>query len=401
MKILVIGLGTGGSRIADQMLGIDLQRHQTHINAIVVDNDPDVLENLKNIDDSGKFYFPKDNLEVPISHITDLTIEEVSTKLRGCDKSACDIILIVCGLSGSLVHLVPPMMTVITQSFVEPVFGLVFLPEDAATPDQVCSAVSQLELLKNTLHGIVLVDNQFWLNKARIAEPNLVPLRQSKVTDHILRGGAVETPPFDPYDYVNKAIAERIMILARAGDITANPPEMVLDTQEILQTITNTHYIALGYAENDLGSQKSRISLDTLPLNRFKQKEQSLVAKHERVSRMVSLAEQAVHRDISVECDLHSAQKALILVTGPEDELSMKGFMAIRKWISENIRGYELRSGDAPTSSDENRCGVLIVLAGIDEPPAVTRLKDRAETTKNAVNNTDSENEDEGISSAE
>ena len=399
MRILVIGLGTGGSRIADQMVGIDQERHQAHINAIVVDNDPDVLENLKNIDESGKFYFPKDNLEVPTSHITDLTIEEVSTKLRGCDKRACDLILIVCGLGGSLVHLVSPMMTAITQSFVEPVFGLVLLPEDAATPDQVCSAVSQLKLLESTLHGIVLVDNQFWLNKARIAEPSLVPLRQSRITDRILHGGGVEIPPFDPYDYVNNAIAQRILVLARAGDITDHHPEMVLDTQEILQTITNTHYIALGYAENEIGSEKSLLPLDTLPLSRFKQKEQSLVAKHGRVSRMVSLAEQAVHRDISAECDLQSAQKALVLVTGPEDELSMKGFMAIRKWISENIRGYELRSGDAPTSGNENRCGVLVVLAGIDEPPAVTRLKARAETVKNAADNT--ENKDEDASFAE
>ncbi|MDR2855857.1 MAG: hypothetical protein LBV40_06885 [Methanomicrobiales archaeon] len=387
MKILVIGLGTGGSRIADQMVGIDKHQHQIHVNAIVVDNDPDILEKLQNVENSGKFYFPKDNLEDPTSLTTDLTIEEVSAKLRASNTRSCDMILIVCGLGGSLVHLIPAMMAVIKQSFIEPVFGLVILPENAATPEQLRSAVSQLNMLEKLLQGIILLDNQFWLNKARIAEPGLVPLRQSRITDHILHGGAVETPDLDPYDFVNHAIAKRIMILAQAGDITSTPPEMVLDTQEVLQTITGMHYIALGYAETGPTSGKSfkglekkpfeKLSLDKLSFDKFRQKEQSLVLKHEQASRMVSLAEQAVHRDITVECELSSAKKALVLVTGPVDELSMKGYMAIRKWIGESIQGYELRSGDAPTSKDKKNCGVLVLLAGIAVPPAVTKLRER------------------------
>ena len=381
MKILVVGLGTGGSRIADQMMGIDKQQ-QIHVNAIVVDNDPGILEKLQNIDNSGKFYFPKDNLEDPTSLTTDLTIEEVSAKLREWDARSCDMILMVCGLGGSLVHLIPAMMAVIKQSFIEPVFGLVILPENAATPEQLRSAVSQLDLLEECLQGIIPLDNQFWLNKARIAEPGLVPLRQSRITDHILHGGAVEIPEFDPYDYVNHAIAKRIMVLAQAGDITSTPPEMVLDTQEILQTIDGMRYIALGYAETDSVPEKSfkgleKLPLEKLSLDKFRQKEQSLVLKHERASRMVSLAEQAVYRDITAECELSSAKKALILVTGPIEELSMKGFMAIRKWISESIQGYELRSGDAPTSKDEKRCGILVLLAGIAVPPAVIKLRER------------------------
>jgi cell division GTPase FtsZ len=384
MKILVIGLGTAGSRIADQMKAIDKRRHQTHVNAIIVDNDPDILESLKNIDNYGKFYFPKDNLEDPTSLTTDLTIEEVSAKLRSCDKRTFDIILIVCGLGGSLVPLIPTMMTVIEQSFVEPVFGLVLLPEDAATSDQIRSAASQLEMLQNMMHGIILVDNQFWLNKAHIAEPGLVSLRQSRITDQIIHGGAVEVPPFDPYDHVNQAIAKRIMILAQAGDITNPPPETVLDTQEVLQTITGMHYIALGYAEITLAPAKSVMGLEKLPLDKFRQKEISFVAKHERASRMVALAEQAVHRDITVECELSSAKKALVLVIGPEEELSMKGFMAIRKWISESMQGYELRSGDSPTSGDGRECGVLVLFAGIADPPAVIRLKERATSLPSA-----------------
>ena len=408
MKILVIGLGTGGSRIADQMVGIDKHQHQIHVNAIVVDNDPDLLEKLQNVDNSGKFYFPKDNLEDPTSLTTDLTIEEVSARLRAWDRRSCDMILFVCGLGGSLVHLIPAMMAVIKQSFIEPVFGLVLLPENAATPEQLRSAVSQLDLLENLMQGIILVDNQFWLNKACIAEPSLVPLRQSRITDHIRHGGAVETPEFDPYDYVNHALAKRFMILAQAGDITSTPPEMVLDTQEVLQTMKGMHYIALGYAETGptpgrsfKGREKhpfEKLSLDRLPLDKlsfdkFRQKEQSFVLKHERASRMVALAEQAVYRDITVECGLSSAKKALILVTGPIDELSMKGFMAIRKWISESIQGYELRSGDAPTSKDEKQCGVLVLLAGIADPPAVIKLRERVAALSSSESADESEME--------
>jgi cell division GTPase FtsZ len=52
--------------------------------------------------------------------------------------------------------------------------------------------------------------------------------------------------------------------------------------------------------------------------------------------------------DISAYCDFTTAKKALILLSGPEDELSMKGYMAVRKWIDESIAGYEMRAGDIP-----------------------------------------------------
>ena len=178
--------------------------------------------------------------------------------------------------------------------------------------------------------------------------------------------GSGEKPEPDLYSLVNYHIARRIRLLVQAAEIHDTPPQMVLDTREILNTITGMDLITIGLAEEPL-SVRSRKSL-------FKQKEESIVNRQERAGRIVKLAERAVYRDISAYSELSTARKALILLIGPEDELSMKGFMAVRKWIDDSIDGYELRSGDSPCAARQGtHIAVLIVLSGVGN---LTRIQE-------------------------
>lgn len=179
--------------------------------------------------------------------------------------------------------------------------------------------------------------------------------------------GTPEKISTDPYDIVNRHIAQRIQLLIQAGEVQDTPPQMVLDTREILNTITGMDLITIGLADEPLNDQ-SRMGF-------FRQKEESIVYRQERAGRIVKLAEKAVFRDISAFCELSSARKALILLVGPEEELSMKGFMAVRKWVDDSINGYELRSGDSPVSARHGtHVAVLIVLSGLNEIPRVSEL---------------------------
>jgi hypothetical protein len=94
-----------------------------------------------------------------------------------------------------------------------------------------------------------------------------------------------------------------------------------------------------------------------------------------KASRIVELAKQAIYHDISAPCDLTSAQKALILVAGPSHELSMKGYMTVRKWIDRSIAGLETRSGDYPVTSTRF-VAIIIMLTGLKNIPRIEELKE-------------------------
>jgi len=70
-----------------------------------------------------------------------------------------------------------------------------------------------------------------------------------------------------------------------------------------------------------------------------------------------------------------SAHKALILVAGPSHELSLKGFMTVRKWIDRSIAGVETRSGDYPVMNTKN-VAIIIMLSGLENIPRITELKE-------------------------
>lgn len=96
----------------------------------------------------------------------------------------------------------------------------------------------------------------------------------------------------------------------------------------------------------------------------------------EKAARIISLAKKAVYEDVSVPCDLTSADKALVLIAGPSAELSMKGFQTVRKWIDRSIAGLEMRSGDYPVKST-SFVGIIIVLSGLTNiPPRVEEIRD-------------------------
>lgn len=367
MRLLILGLGTAGSKIADAIIRPSGSSSRcSDIHAIAVDNDPDVLEHLAHIEEEAKFYFPKDDIEAPELLTTRFTIDEVKAKLKGFDVGMHDAVLVCAGLGGGLVSLVPHLVSIIRETMFEPVFALVTIPAEEEGQARLTRAMKNLQMVQPLVDGVIIFDNQLWLDKARGELTETALQKGSGMSDKFWLLGTSEKEEIEPYDLVNRHIARRIRLLVHAGEIQQGIPQTVLDSREILNTITGMSLITIGLAEEQLPDQ-SMIAI-------LRQRSESRVGRHERAARIVKLAERAVFREISAYCDFTTAKKALILLSGPEEELSMKGYMAVRKWIDESIDGFEMRSGDIPVSSRHaNRVSVLIVFSGLR---TVTRVQD-------------------------
>jgi tubulin-like protein CetZ len=368
MRLLILGLGTAGSRIADAIAEpVGRSTRGIAVHAIAVDNDPIILESLKNIERDGKIYFPRDSISTPELLTTTFTIDEVKARLRAYDAGGHDAVLLCAGLGGGLIDLVPHLVDIIRETMFEPVFALVTLPSDEEGEERLKRAAINMRQIRGMLDGVIVFDNQLWLGKVRKQIENATQQKAQETAERFWIPGTPEKVGVDPYDLINHQIAKRIQLLIQAGEIQDTPPQMVLDTREILNTIIGMGLITIGFADEPL-EEHSKIGF-------FRQKQESIVNRQEKAGRIVKLAEKAVFRDISAHCDLSSARKALILLIGPEEELSMKGFMAVRKWIDDSINGYELRSGDSPVSARHGtHVAVLILLSGLSEIPRVSDL---------------------------
>lgn len=376
MRLLVLGLGTAGSRIADAIAEpAGRSTRGIAVHAIAVDNDPAILEKLTNIERQGKIYFPRDSISTPELLTTNFTIDEVKASLRTYDTKGHDAVLLCAGLGGGLIDLVPHLVEIIRETMFEPVFALVTLPADEEGEERLKRAAINMRQIRKILDGVIVFDNQLWLDKVREQMETAVQQNGQGVTDRFWIPGSPEKAGMEPYDMINRQIARRIQLLIQAGEVQDTPPQMVLDTREILNTITGMDLITIGLADEPL-EERTRISI-------FRQKEESIVNRQERAGRIVKLAERAIFREISAYSELSSAKKALILLIGPEEELSMKGFMAVRKWIDDSMDGFELRSGDSPVSARHGtHVAVLIILSGLGEVTRVREL-DRLISEKN------------------
>lgn len=370
MRVLTIGLGGAGSRVVDSLYDHDRRSKICCMNAVAIDIDPNSLVQLRYLPDPARVFFPRTDLTDP-GEITDvIDIEEVMTRLQGMDTMEIDAIFLCCGLGGSVIDIAPLIIDELRKSYMEPIFALAILPCLEEGKRVSAKAADDLDALQSIVDAVILFDNETWSRKIRAAAA-AAETENTGVMGQLRRSPRASDPRTH-YNMLNERIARQIGLLLRAGEFNESGldyAEVVLDAGEVLNTLKGNSFVAVGYAAE---------RLPTGWLN-FLQRRRSLKyfieGSQEKASRIVSLAKKAVYEEVSVPCDLTSADKALVLIAGPSAELSMKGFQTVRKWIDRSIAGLEMRSGDYPVRNT-SFVGIIIVLSGLSNIPRVEDIQD-------------------------
>ncbi len=376
MRILTIGLGGAGCRIVDRLIAHDQKAHVHCVFGIAIDCDAEQLNSLQNVPLDHRLFFQPLDPAHPEDLAAHLPSEEALSRLQTLDDGDIDALFVCAGLGGSMAATAPALVTCLKKSITEPVFGLCSLPCRDEGDDRSTSAADQLDILHGLLDGIVLYDNESWRGRVPPAADDQGLSRQGDLG--ALVGLRQNSPVYLSgkerfyHDY-NDLISRRFTLLLRAGEFSERSPdelpEVVLDAGEILNTILGMGFITMGYARDEVASERP-IDL----LSRFRPGAPAVQDGHLKASRVVELAKKAIFEEISTPTELEEARKALVLIAGPSHEMSMRGFMTVRKWIDRTIRGLELRSGDYPVSGTRF-LGILIILAGMETLPRVEELR--------------------------
>ncbi|HVN65303.1 MAG TPA: cell division protein [Methanomicrobiales archaeon] len=373
MRVLAIGLGGAGARIVDTLYGQDLQGSIHCMAAIAVDFDADTLQRLKYLPANARIHFPPIDPTTPYDVGTTIDIEEVMTQIQQVDTIEIDSILLFAGLGGSLIDAAPLIVPELRKSFIEPIFGVVTLPCSGEGKKRSAKAAEDIGRLKPLMDAVILFDNDAWYRRIKdelaITDEKVakkeIPKRLAK---------KILSQPLNQKEYVynilNTRIGRQMGLILHAGEFSdagVEVGEVVLDAGEVLNTLVGMGYVAIGYAAESLPAGYLNF------LNRWRPASYFIQSSQNKASRIVSLAKKAIYEEVSIPCDLTSAEKALVLIAGPSQELSMRGFQTVRKWIDRSIAGLEMRSGDYPIASTRY-VGIIIMLSGMQNIPRLTEL---------------------------
>ena len=389
MRIIAIGIGGAGCRIVNSLYAIDRKGSKVAcVQGLAVDVDEETIKQLTALPENARMCYSAldsglPNIPGDERQTAPIDINEIVSRVQNMETGENDAIIFCCGLGGSMVDVAPHIIAGLRSSIVEPIFGLVTLPCLAEGERISGKAADDIEMLSSLLDGIIVFDNETWHKKIK-AQKDHLPLKKKGFAEKM--GLTKSEPPLPSakaaYRNLNDAIVRRLGLILRAGEFTPdggiNLAEVVLDSGEVLNTMKGMGFITIGYAVEKLPSDPLRFLSWLKPAGVFDEEQKK------KASRIVELAKQAIYHEISTPCDLTSAHKALVLVAGPSQELSMKGFLTVRKWIDRSIAGLETRSGDYPIVNTKN-VAIIVMLSGLENIPRITELQEIRSQLKSKI----------------
>lgn len=293
-----------------------------------------------------------------------ITFDEIDTIISAIDKKGThdvDAFMIVAGLGGGTGSGGSPVLArSLKKIYREPVYALGILPAPEEGRLYTYNAARSLMTLVNEADNTFLFDNNAWKNE----------------------GESVK----NAYKRLNDEIVRRFGVLFRAGEVgKMGVGEMVVDSSEIINTLRGGGISSVGYAITNVVTKKSRGSVGGIiggirgTLKKRETSEEVLLGE-DRTAKVISLVRRAMLGRLTLPCDYSTAERALLLVAGPPDELDRRGIEKAKSWVEENIAGVEVRGGDYPVNSDY--IAAVVMLATVSNAPRIRDLLEIAKETR-------------------
>ncbi len=360
MRFFMVGFGQAGGKILD----LFLEREKKVGSGIEIKT---LAINSARTDLMGLKYVPKENRILIGQTIvkghgvgTDnklgakIAQEDMETILSEIDNRGTheiDAFLIIAGLGGGTGSGGAPVLAkYLSEMYSEPVYAVGILPApEEGKLYSLNAARSMISLLKY-VDNLILIDNGAWKFEG-------LSLKES-------------------FNRINREIVVRLALLVRAGEPLEEGMvgEMVVDSSEVINTFRGGGISSIGYSTSIAEPEPKR------KLFPFGKKKDRLM-EDDKAIKIATLVRRATLGRLSVPCNPKSAERALVLVAGPPEQLDRKGLEKAKLWLEDLIAGVEVRAGDYPTRRTEH-VAALVILANVTEVPRVRELQRLAAEAK-------------------
>lgn len=354
MKLLVIGCGQCGSRIADEFARLDRRARRQRGIDIVTDS---FAVNTDIADLSGLFTIKADyrhrilvggqktgghgvgkvnEMGAEIAKVDgDMVVEAVRATRRFPETDAFLLIAGAAGGTGS--GAIPVLTQQLKDRYADkPLYNMIVLPfrhEETTEARAVYNVATCLKSAYSVADAIFLVDNQRYVRVKSSIRNNL--------------------------DYINALVVEPFYSLLCAGE--EKKPKYIgskmLDAGDIIQTLVGWTVIGSGR------SQIPRIRFPFLWSRNFRR-------KATETQRGVQTVDEAIG-ELSLKCTTSDARRALYLLSGPAKEMSMDMIRDIGSHLKSLAPEAVIRGGDYPRKK-----GLLEVTVMLSELTDVAKVMD-------------------------
>lgn len=370
MKLALIGIGQAGGKIADRFLARDQQTDGPDIihHALAVNTAETDLSGLQTIPPEHRLLIGKTEVgghgvggdNELAAQIAERELDEIHSALRHISIHRIDAFLIVAALGGGTGSGAAPVIAAHLQElYEEPTYGIGILPASDEGGIYTLNAARSLQTMIERVDNLMLFDNDAW-----------------RTTGETVDSG---------YGAMNAELIKQIELPFRAGEVEEGQQvaESVVDSTEIINTLACGGVSAIGYAEDT--SVKGQASGSKGLLSRFTSDSGPAEDSATTVNRITSLVRRATLGRLTVNAEVSSADRGLVVVAGPPEYMNRKGIEHGRRWLEEETGSMHIRGGDYPWSED--RVAISVLLAGVGDIPRIDELKANAiEAQRNLEN---------------
>jgi len=368
MKLALIGFGQAGGKIVDEFVTFDESIGGGFIeSAIAVNSATTDLQGLSNVPRANRVLIGQARVKghgVGADNelgatVTEEDIDEIQGAIDRMAVHEIDAFLIVAGMGGGTGSGGAPVLAShLKRIYSQPVFGLGILPATDEGGIYTLNAARSFQTFVREVDNLLVFDNDVWRSA----------------------GESVA----DGYGRINREIVERFGLLFAAGEVGHGDhiAESVVDSSEIINTLED------GVSTIGFASETVDDSSDGL-LSSFKS--EPAFDEGKATNRMTSLVRKATLGRLTLPCDVASADRGLVVATGPPEHLNRKGVERGRQWLEDETGSMEIRGGDFPLPN-KNEVGSIVLLSGVTNVPRIEQLqqvaieaKDRTETLQSSA----------------
>lgn len=372
MRVFFIGFGQAGGKIVDMFIEQDKKLGTNSFRGIAVNTARTDLMGLKNIEMKDRILIGQTLVKghgVGTDNVTGarVTADEIDSIINAIDSRGThdvDAFVIVAGLGGGTGSGGSPVLARhLKRIYREPVYALGIIPAPEEGRLYSYNAARSLTTLVNEADNTFIFDNSAWKNE----------------------GESVKSA----FARLNNEVVRRFAVLFRAGEVgRMGVGEMVVDSSEIINTLRGGGITSVGYAVSEVLSKRSKQQKGLLGglKDKFggkKEANEEVLMGEDRSAKIVALVRRAMLGRLTLPCDYSTAERALVLLAGPPDEMDRKGVEKAKSWVEENIAGVEVRGGDYPVNSEY--VAAVVMLATVGNAPRIKELLDIAKETKEDV----------------
>ena len=356
MKLAMIGFGQAGGKIVDKFLEYDEKTGSGIVrSAVAVNTAKADLLGLEKIREENRVLIGQARVKGHGvgadnelgAEIAEEDIDEVQGTIDSIPVHEVDAFLIIAGLGGGTGSGGAPVLAKhLKRIYTEPVYGMGILPGSDEGGIYTLNAARSFQTFVREVDNLMVFDNDAW-----------------RKTGESVQGG---------YDQINEEIVRRFGILFGAGEVQQGQEvaESVVDSSEIINTLSGGGVSTIGYAEEEVEDPNSGGLLSRL---RSDDGTDELDSAH-TTNRITSLVRKAALGRLTLPCEVDGTERALLVLAGPPAYLNRKGIERGRKWLEEQTGSMEVRGGDYPYSGSGFVASVIL-LSGVTNVPRIKELQ--------------------------